>query len=75
VNEDNGFTNSLYVPLNPHIALISSYNRSLRLHLDTISVGFSFTWKGRPLRSTESLIDRAMREAEFGKPVAIPAVQ
>lgn len=75
VNEDNGFTGWLCIPLSPRVALVSSYNRSLRLHLDTVSVGFSFAWKGQPIRRAESLIDRAMREAEFGKPIPLPADQ
>jgi len=72
VNEDNGFTTSLYVPLNSHTTLTSSYNRSLRLHLDTVSVGFTFSWKSSAIRRSESLIDRAMREAETGTPIVPP---
>ena len=64
VNEDNGFTTTLYVPLTSRLTLTGSYNRSLRLHLDTVSTGLTFVWKGTPLHKRESLIDRAMREAE-----------
>jgi hypothetical protein len=72
VNEDNGFTTSLYVPLNSRTTFTSSYNRSLRLHLDTVSVGVTFSWKSSPIRRDDSLIDRAMREAETGKPISKP---
>jgi hypothetical protein len=72
VNEDNGFTTSLYIPLNSHTILTTSYNRSLRLHLDTVSVGFTFSWKSSPFRRGESLIDRAIREAETGTPIPPP---
>ena len=40
--EDNGFTNSLDIPLSGHLVLSGFYNRSLRNHIDT--VGFSFTY-------------------------------
>ncbi|WP_141223883.1 hypothetical protein [Granulicella pectinivorans] len=72
VTEDNGFTTSLYMPLTSHLVLSGSYNRSLRLHLDTVSTGVTFVWKGFPVRHKDSLIDRAMREAEFGKPIPKP---
>jgi hypothetical protein len=42
VSEDNGFTNSLEVPLDRRTTLSAYYNRSLRLHED--SVGFSLTY-------------------------------
>jgi hypothetical protein len=71
VNEDNGFTTSLYIPLSAHTTLTSSYNRSLRLHLDTVSVGLTFSWKGTTRRH-DSLIDRAMREAESGAAITPP---
>ena len=66
VNEDNGFTTTMYVPLTSHLMWTSSYNRSLRLHLDTASTGVTFAFRGFALRRRESIIDRAMREAESG---------
>ncbi len=42
VGEDNGFTNTLDIPLNGHVALSGFYNRSLRNHDDT--AGFAFTF-------------------------------
>lgn len=46
VAEDNGFSTSLDIPLNPHVTLSGFYNRSLRSHEDT--AGFSFTFLLRP---------------------------
>ena len=66
VNEDNGFTTTIDIPLTSHFMLTSSYNRSLRLHLDTASTGVTFVFKGFSIRRSESIIDRAMREAESG---------
>jgi len=42
VAEDNGFTSSLDIPLNPHATLSGFYNRSLRNSIDT--AGFSLTF-------------------------------
>jgi hypothetical protein len=64
VIEDNGFNTSLYIPVNRHVIVGGTYNRSLRLHIDTVSTGVTFVWKGYPLKRQESLIDRALREAE-----------
>ncbi len=72
VNEDNGFTTSLFVPLNPRTTFAASYNRSLRLHLDTVSFGFTFTWKSQSRRRSDSLVDRAIREAETGAFITKP---
>jgi hypothetical protein len=42
IGEDNGFANTLDIPLTGHITLASFYNRSLLNHEDT--VGFSFVY-------------------------------
>jgi len=60
-SEDNGFTNSLAVPLTSQLTLQGYYNRSLRLHLDTVGMGLSFVLRGRqkqhrPVSSYEDLI-------------------
>jgi hypothetical protein len=68
VSEDNGFTTSLGIPLTAHLTATSYYNRSLRLHLDTVSVGLTFALRGTPVHRRMSLIDRAMREAEGANP-------
>lgn len=65
VSEDNGFANVLTVPLTDHLLLSSFYTRSLRLRLDTVAVGLTYTWKGSG-RKTLSLIDKALAEAERG---------
>lgn len=49
-SEDNGFTNSLAIPLTSRLTLQGYYNRSLRLHLDTAGVGLSFVLRGRQKR-------------------------
>ncbi len=64
ISEDNGFTNSVNVPLTSHLVFQSYYNRSLRLHLDTASVGFTYVFRRSPVLHKHSLIDKALREAE-----------
>jgi hypothetical protein len=49
VTEDNGFTNSLDIPLNPNFTLSGYYSRSLRQHTDTAAIGISYV-----LRSTHT---------------------
>jgi len=44
--EDNGFTNTLDIPLNGHITLSGFYNRSLRNHDDTAGFSFTFLLRG-----------------------------
>ena len=68
VSEDNGFTTSVGVPLTSQITLSSYYNRSLRLHLDTVSVGLTFVIRGTARAHGLSMIDRAIREAEGANP-------
>jgi hypothetical protein len=65
VIEDNGFNTTANMILSEHLMLTGSYNRSLRLHLDTVSVGLTFTLRSLPFRN--SLIDKAIREAERGE--------
>jgi len=62
-SEDNGFTTSLAIPLTPNFTLSSYYNRSLRRHLDTVSMGITYVVRGTPIRKGLSMIDRALREA------------
>ncbi len=65
VSEDNGFTTIVGIPLTDHISLLSYYNRSLRLHLDTVSTGFTYTFRATPRVRHMSEIDKALREAEM----------
>jgi hypothetical protein len=46
VTEDNGFINSLDIPIDAHTTLSGYYNRSLRRYTDTVGVGV--TWVIRP---------------------------
>jgi hypothetical protein len=46
VAEDNGFNNSLDIPLSGHVTLSGFYDRSLRSHIDT--AGFSLTFLLKP---------------------------
>lgn len=71
VTEDNGFSSTLAVPLSSHVTLSSTYSRSLRFQLDTVSTGLTFVWKGSRARH-EALIDKAIREAEAGTRIPYP---
>ncbi len=44
--EDNGFTNTLDIPLRDHTTVSAYYNRSLRFHDDTVSFGITFVLRG-----------------------------
>ncbi len=46
VAEDNGFTNSIDIPLDRHTTLSAYYNRSLRLRDDVFAVGVSYVLRG-----------------------------
>ncbi len=48
VAEDNGFTNSLDIPLTGHLTLSGFYNRSLRSHIDTAGFSLTFLLKAPP---------------------------
>jgi len=64
VTEDNGFTTAVGIPLTSNVTFSSYYNRSLRLHLDTVSMGVTYVFRGAARPKKMSLIDRAIREAE-----------
>jgi hypothetical protein len=67
VNEDNGFTTFVGIPLTDYITLSGYYNRSLRQHLDTVSFGMTYVIRGTS-RKRLSMIDKALREAEGANP-------
>jgi len=46
--EDNGFTNTLDIPLNGHVALSGFYYRSLRNHDDTAGFALTFLLRAPP---------------------------
>jgi hypothetical protein len=60
VTEDNGFTNSLDVPLTRQFTLSGYYSRSLRLHTDTTAVGLSYVLRSAPT-TEDSAIDDLFR--------------
>ena len=61
-SEDNGFTQSLTLPLTRHLSLLGYYNRSLRLHLDEAAVGLTFVARApKGPRRMRSLVDEAAR--------------
>jgi hypothetical protein len=60
VTEDNGFTNSLDVPLTRQFTLSGYYSRSLRLHTDTTAIGLSYVLRSAPT-TEDSAIDDLFR--------------
>ena len=64
--DDHGLTTFVSVPLQAHVLFSGYYNRSLREHLNTVSIGTTFVFHGIQKRKRMSLIDRALREAETG---------
>ena len=54
VSEDNGFIDSLDIPVSNHITFSGYYNRSLRFHSDNVSVGLTFVLRAPP--STEDAV-------------------
>ena len=51
--EDNGFLNTLDIPLQRHITLSGFYNRSLRNHIDTAGFTLTFLLKAPPQNATQ----------------------
>jgi hypothetical protein len=74
LTEDNGFTTAVGIPLTDRITFSSYYNRSLRQHQDTVSVGITFVLHGTPRKRGSSILDRALMEGERDvAPIAYPA--
>jgi len=48
IGEDNGFLNTLDIPLGGHVTLSGFYNRSLRNKIDTAGFSLTFLLRGRP---------------------------
>ncbi len=61
VTEDNGFTNSLDIPLDRHTTLSAYYSRSLRQHDDIVS--FSLTYVLRGTRRVKRITDDALLDS------------
>jgi hypothetical protein len=54
ISEDNGFIDSLDLPISGHITFSGYYNRSLRFHSDNVSIGVTFVLRAPP--STDDAI-------------------
>ena len=66
---DNGFVTFAGIPLAEHFTLSGYYNRSLRRKTDTVSFGITWVLRSPSRQSDEdSMVDRAIREAEKGNP-------
>ncbi len=48
IGEDNGFNNTLNIPLNGHVMLSGFYNRSLRNKIDTAGLSLTFLLRAAP---------------------------
>jgi len=66
-SEDNGLTTYFGVPAGGNVTLSGYYNRSLRQHSNTVSLGVTWVLRGKNSR-WRSLVDRALEEAERAKP-------
>jgi hypothetical protein len=63
VTEDNGFTNSLDIPLDRHTTLSAYYSRSLRQHDDIVSFSLTYVLRG-PKPSKEKDDDALLQSIE-----------
>ncbi len=54
IGEDNGFLNTLDIPLNRHITLSGFYNRSLRNKVDTAGFSLTFLLRGAQKRQEQA---------------------
>ena len=54
VTEDNGFTNSLDIPLDRNFSIAGYYSRSLRLHIDTVAFSVTYVLRAAPPEPQES---------------------
>jgi hypothetical protein len=64
--EDNGFVTFAGIRLAEHFTLSGYYNRSLRRKSDTVSFGITWVLRRRAMDAEDSMIERAIREAEKG---------
>jgi hypothetical protein len=61
VTEDNGFINSLDIPLDRHTTLTGYYSRSLRLHNDTAAASITYTFRAPAPDTLESNVSALFR--------------
>jgi len=59
--EDNGFINTLDIPLNRHTVLSGYYSRSLRLHADITALSLTYTFKTPPPETLENSVAALFR--------------
>ena len=62
--EDNGYIGFVGKSLNDHWTVSGYYNRSVRRQADTVSFGITYVLRSPESTREDSLIDRAIREAE-----------
>jgi hypothetical protein len=60
LTEDNGFTNSLEIPIDRHTSLSTYYSRSLRLRIDSVAFGITYVLRV-PHPSPEQSLDDLFR--------------
>ncbi len=64
VTEDNGFTNSLDIPLDPHTTLSGYYSRSLRQHDDIVSLSLTYVFRGTKPTSDDATLKAIQRSVD-----------
>ena len=75
IAEDNGFINSLDVPMGGHMTFSAYYNRSLRYHSDTVAVGYTYVLRGAPppvIDPMDTTIDELIRGGSTPTPAPKP---
>jgi len=61
LTEDNGFINSLDIPLDRHTVLSGYYSRSLRQRTDTAAASITYTFKAPPQETVENSVGALFR--------------
>ena len=64
VTEDNGFINSLDIPLDGHTTLSAFYSRSLRFQDDVVSFGITYVLRGFKSAKEKSRDDQLLRAVQ-----------
>jgi hypothetical protein len=61
VTEDNGFINSIDIPLSDHFSVAGYYSRSLRLRTDTVAFGITYILRSTTQPAPPAPIDELFR--------------